>query len=211
MIKYYNVEHSYKLFASYDYYSLEKGITNKEIIYNFITWGNKHSTIDCGFGSPVSSANLHLFKNFNFFKNKKQEVKIIAFKKFSCDVFIFYFKDDSLQMLHKDRGPAFVECFIDKDFVIRECYFKNGMQHRMNGPQEIRYYSNKCINYECYRQNDVFHNEKGPAYILYYYNKNSTNKYPHIKLFTIHDSIVFQKKYRTEVELIFNNYLKNEL
>ena len=33
-------------------------------------------------------------------------------------------------------------------------------------------------------------------------------KFPHIKLFTVHDSIVFPEKYKIEVELIFNKYLK---
>lgn len=34
-------------------------------------------------------------------------------------------------------------------------------------------------------------------------------KFPRIKLFTIHDSICFPTKYKEEVNIIFNNYLKN--
>jgi len=34
------------------------------------------------------------------------------------------------------------------------------------------------------------------------------NIYPHIKLFTIHDSICFPEKYKTEVNLVFNNCFK---
>jgi len=37
---------------------------------------------------------------------------------------------------------------------------------------------------------------------------NIKNRYPHIRLFTVHDSICFPKKYSNEVELIFNNELK---
>lgn len=37
------------------------------------------------------------------------------------------------------------------------------------------------------------------------------SKYPHIKLFTVHDSITYPKKYHNEVSLIFNSYLKKEL
>lgn len=36
-------------------------------------------------------------------------------------------------------------------------------------------------------------------------------KFPHIRLFTIHDSIIFPKKYKEEVNIIFKNYLKNIL
>ena len=36
-------------------------------------------------------------------------------------------------------------------------------------------------------------------------------KFPHIRLFTVHDSIVFPHKYQNEVELIFNDYLKKLL
>lgn len=35
--------------------------------------------------------------------------------------------------------------------------------------------------------------------------------FPHIRLFTIHDSIVFPTKYKNEVELIFNSYLRKLL
>jgi hypothetical protein len=34
------------------------------------------------------------------------------------------------------------------------------------------------------------------------------NKYPEIKLFTVHDSIVFQEQYKEEVTIIFNSHLK---
>lgn len=34
-------------------------------------------------------------------------------------------------------------------------------------------------------------------------------KYPHIKLFTVHDSIMFPKKYKIEVELIFKHYINS--
>ncbi|MFW6009258.1 MAG: hypothetical protein ACOCP8_08355, partial [archaeon] len=36
-------------------------------------------------------------------------------------------------------------------------------------------------------------------------------KFPDIKLFTIHDSIVYPLEYKVEVELIFKNFLKKEL
>jgi hypothetical protein len=39
--------------------------------------------------------------------------------------------------------------------------------------------------------------------------KDIKNLYPHITLFTVHDSIVFPKKYKDEVSLIFNNHMKN--
>ena len=34
-------------------------------------------------------------------------------------------------------------------------------------------------------------------------------KFPHIKLFTVHDSIVFPEKYKEEVSIIFNSFLNN--
>jgi len=34
-------------------------------------------------------------------------------------------------------------------------------------------------------------------------------KYPHIKIFTIHDSVVYPKKYSEEVKLVFNYHLRN--
>ena len=37
---------------------------------------------------------------------------------------------------------------------------------------------------------------------------NIKNRYPYVKLFTVHDSICYPKKYSNEVELIFNNELK---
>jgi len=36
-------------------------------------------------------------------------------------------------------------------------------------------------------------------------------KFPHIRLFTVHDSIVFPSKYKNEIELIFNNHLRKLL
>jgi hypothetical protein len=41
--------------------------------------------------------------------------------------------------------------------------------------------------------------------------KKIKEKYPHIRLFTVHDSILFPKKYKTEINLLFNNIMKNEL
>jgi len=41
--------------------------------------------------------------------------------------------------------------------------------------------------------------------------KTIKNKFPHIKLFTIHDSIVFPIKYKEEVSIIFRNFLKDLL
>jgi hypothetical protein len=41
--------------------------------------------------------------------------------------------------------------------------------------------------------------------------KTIIEKIPEVKLFTIHDSIVFQKKYLPEISVIFNNFLKKEL
>ena len=37
------------------------------------------------------------------------------------------------------------------------------------------------------------------------------NKFPHIRLFTVHDSIIFPVEYKEEVSLIFNNHLKKLL
>ena len=39
--------------------------------------------------------------------------------------------------------------------------------------------------------------------------KDIIKKYPHVKLFTIHDSIIFPKKYFEEVKLVFNYHLRN--
>jgi len=36
-------------------------------------------------------------------------------------------------------------------------------------------------------------------------------KFPHIRLFTVHDSIVFPSKYKNEIELIFNSHLRKLL
>lgn len=36
-------------------------------------------------------------------------------------------------------------------------------------------------------------------------------KFPYIKLFTVHDSIIFPIKYKEEVQIVFNNYLKTLL
>jgi len=41
--------------------------------------------------------------------------------------------------------------------------------------------------------------------------KTIKSNFPQIKLFTIHDSIVFPIKYKEEVQLVFNNYLKDLL
>ena len=41
--------------------------------------------------------------------------------------------------------------------------------------------------------------------------KTIKKEFPQIKLFTIHDSIIFPIKYKEEVRLIFNNYLKDLL
>jgi len=38
--------------------------------------------------------------------------------------------------------------------------------------------------------------------------KEIKEKFPHIKLFTVHDSIVFPRKYKEEINLIFNSHLK---
>lgn len=40
--------------------------------------------------------------------------------------------------------------------------------------------------------------------------KEIINIYPYIRIITVHDSIICQKKYRNIVELIFNKHLKNE-
>jgi len=41
--------------------------------------------------------------------------------------------------------------------------------------------------------------------------KTIKSKFPEISLFTIHDSIIFPLKYKEEVQLVFNNYLKKLL
>jgi hypothetical protein len=96
-----------------------------------------------------------IFTYINFFKHKNNTIKVIA--AYPDNLFFLYFLDESLEKLHRNKGPAYVEFNKPCEKPFLEKYYKNGIEHRKNKPQQIFYFYCGKIKSETYKQNGKLH------------------------------------------------------
>lgn len=107
---------------------------------------------------------IHNFSSLSVYahKTKPYTKVIVQIAPYNKSYFIYY-SDDSFAKLHRDNGPAFVE-FNNYDYMpLLVQYFKNGIAHRDNKPQELSYYLSGNLRTIVYKNNGLLHRINKPA------------------------------------------------